>query len=282
MKNITKKILWISALSIFVVGIFYHQKRIVDDERDFATFGFIRKGAIYTLVGDKPISDFGHRVKPHTKSVTPEEVGFRKVKLDLSKLRYSKNDYFKKNPIDMWKRWKKRHNTSGKHFALVLVDYRSTEQIYLVNKPALKEVLSTHYHLIVDAIHEEFNISQVLQEIDNPNSFFWKKIMSPKYSRIQMGLCFGYGLENATQFEKCITDTGFENAFSSNNDKHNEASVNLRFQSKVSLKDLFIPVFRFFKESDPTVNFYKKERARIQKEYKDADLRQLLIDALKN
>jgi hypothetical protein len=275
-----KKYTFILALICIGAFSFYlHQKKIYKVERDFAHFGLIRKSAIYTLLGDKPISDFG-RVKPYTKP--PEnryqEEGKTVVRVPSENLTFTKEDHFDIDLIDLWKAWKNRYSASNQRFALVCVGEESDSDLFLVNKVLVREVLEKHYDLFVHSLQMDFDIDQVIKKVDNPKSFFWTHMINCEYGHICMGLLFGYGLENTMEFEQCSIEDSFEEGYIS--EESDEEMMNRTYTTEVSLDHLALPTYRRFKRPDPVLEHYKKERARIQEEYKDADLRQLLIDAL--
>ncbi len=272
-----------SMLALIVIGaiaFYLHQVKIYEDEKDFAHFGLIREGAIYTLLGDKPISDFGaisrkkERLEPHDlQKVTVVDVS-------SSKLTFTKNDFYKKELIDLWSKWKKRHSISNNKFAFVCIGEELDGDLYLVNKLSVKDILNRYYFLFTKSLGREFNVNTVIEQIDDPKSLFWTHMVNCDYGHICMGLLYGFGLENTMKFEKRSISDSFETGYLL--DEPEGVLLNLGFTKEVSVNDLLLPHYRLFFDPDPVLEHYKKERARIQKEYKDADLRQLLIDALKN
>lgn len=275
-----KSLLFFTLMFIGAFSFYLYRQKIYESEKDFAHFGLIREGAIYTLLGDKPLSDFG-RVKKY--SPPPDnrykEEGKTLVSTALLNVGFTKEDHFDREFIDLWYVWKKRHNLSNKRFAFVCVGDESDSSLYLVNKTLVRKILEKHQDLFSAAIKIHFNIDTVMQEIDNPKSLFWAHMINYRYGHICMGLLFGFGLENTMAFEQCSINKKFNKEMESV--ESDVDMLNRTYQTEVTLKNVGLPAYRRFEEHDPVLEHYKQERARIQEEYKEADLRQLLIDAFK-
>jgi hypothetical protein len=275
-----KNLLLTASIIIGVLCFYLFSKNKYEDEKDFAYFGLIREGAIYTLLGDRPVSDFGTYVYPNqdseSNSILIEQ---EPEKLDISKLTCSEKDHFKKDPYKLWLQWKRRKKLTGSNISLVCVRQEGIDCLYLVNKTLVRQVLLKHYDLLVACIQTDFNVDKVLSKIEDPRSLFWMRLMNVEYGHIGMGLLFGYGLENTIGYHNYRLQ--HENGMGGYlYDESMEEYYNRMYTISVSLEHLPLPRYCIFQNPDPVLEHYKKERARIQEEYKDADLRQLLIDAL--
>jgi hypothetical protein len=280
--RLSKGVLYLFLTLTMIIGFQLYLSNIRENEKDFAHFGLIRQGAIYTLLGSKPISTFLTMPKSYPSDHEMISTNLKPVAIDFSKCTFTEENRFNKDPKKLWNIWIKRHVISNNRFALVHLDGEYEEEIFLVNKMSLTELLNERYNLIAKHLNKSFDVDLVIENINDPKSFFWTEIINPDNGWLQIGLCFGYGLENSYKFERCMRADSFDGVFASNDELVNEEEVNIRFNQEVTLKDLLIPAFRFFQNPDPVLEHYKQERARIQEEYKDADLRQLLIDALEN
>jgi hypothetical protein len=92
--SMKKPIFILALICIGALALYLHQEKVYEDEKDFAYFGLIRGGAIYTLLGDKPISDFGAicRQKENLEVLDLEKMTV--VEVSSSKLTFTKDDGF--------------------------------------------------------------------------------------------------------------------------------------------------------------------------------------------
>lgn len=269
-----RSILFTTFFLLLVSGVaflfLFVQRKI--DEEDFAKLVLIREAGIYTLLGkNKPITLV--RIERSSKQAFTNYDSKTLKKGQTIKL---KSGIFRKESRLLWEKWKRLHNTHTPNFSFVTLK-EQPNNLYFINKKILKNTLQMHYSLFVKFVGEDFSIDQIISEIDNPNSFFWKKIF--KGHEI-LGILFGYGTENALAFartHKVIGEAKNDNMFSVQTTK----IAKLQMEKKISLKDLDLPVFRVFSVPDKQILIYEKERKDIQKQYHNHNLRKLLLQSFK-
>ena len=96
-----------------------------------------------------------------------------------------------------WKFWKRRNRIKNDFFSLV--EYKNSHGlgVFLLNKISVRKALEEHYDLIASCINERFDIDVVMRDLDDSQSFFWKKIfLSQDLSTLHIlnGLFYGFGL----------------------------------------------------------------------------------------
>ncbi|MCH9811764.1 hypothetical protein K0U07_03260 [bacterium] len=276
-----KKIGLVFFVFSLVGALYYCEQQRISDERDFVEYGLLREGAIYTLLGEKPISQFGAFSHEKVSDIEIESlINECRVKLDKSKLLFTEKDYFKKDIRILWETWKSRQKLNSKSFALVGHSNQNITFIHLVNKSMLKKVLEENHELLSNFFQMELDIGKILAEIEDPKSFLWTHMMNYEYGHLSMGLLYGFGRENSCIFQQYCDENVTMKGKSSSLEGW-EDSFNRFYCTNISLDNLILPVFITYHDNDPVLEHYKEERARIRREYKDVDLRQLFIDAFK-
>jgi len=126
----------------------------------------------------------------------------------------------------------------------------------------LRNKASANYPFFKKLVGGDFSVKKVIQEIQNQDSLFWKKVLS---NHKAMGLLFGFGEENIQLFEST------EERFFSSDEDIPFGQANMKFFS--------IPVF-VTKPNDPMMHQYKKEREQIRKSYEGKDMVQTSLQCL--
>ena len=250
-----------------------------NEEKEFVLEGLVQNLGTYTLLGDKPVSTFVGVELPKFNL----ELFFRELEdfvwYTLGWVR-SKNEDRYKRAMD-WKFWKRRNRLNSRRFCLVEQKCSDAISVTFVNKTRVQEVLEEHYHLLVEQIGMDFDICEVMKNIHIPKSFFWTYLMGPKAEHISIGLFYGFGLDNSQKFQQRDLNPDLEKSqicLGSYELVEGELNVILNSVSG-QLEDLPLPMYMAFSNPDPVLEHYKQERARIQQEYKDADLHQLFLNA---
>ena len=280
-------------ICFFLVFIAWAQFRAHLDyiEQEFVIYGLIRNGAIYTFLGDKPVSTFAdysleeenEEFDGGKKEDSDFKLGKNDFVLDKSKIKFTKDSFYNHQKLpSLCSSWQKRHKLEGKNFVLVFQEKGEINSVTLVNKRRAREVMEEHYQSMVQSLGVEFDIDDVLDCISSPDSFFWTHIMNVDCGDICPGLMYGFGIENAIKFQafryngSSANDTAKENSIQSLEDR-----MNILFALDITLTDIILPQYELFFDPDPVLEHYKQERARIQQEYKDVDLHKLFLDAFK-
>ena len=110
-----KRIFSIIALALCgAISFYFYQYRLIEDERDFVLQGLIRDGAMYTFVGDKPVSHFGIYVYPRDSEIDMSNViSVEPPPIDKEKLTFSDDNTYEKDLLKLWKLWRAKYPVSG-------------------------------------------------------------------------------------------------------------------------------------------------------------------------
>ena len=244
----------------------------------FFTEILLEQHAIYTLWGSKPISLIiideytNEEVDAYYNSLSEEE---KKNIVTLIDAVYD----FPEN----WRKWEKissRFPTKKFLFfkSNLHKDPRATF-IYFVNILNTAFVIEDHYALFRKTVGFDFNPLEVVLEITNKDSKFWKKAIN---SALLSGILFGYGKKNALTFHWKHFDHPSNCANFLDSYKHRESNPLPSSQRKefYSIQNFPIPSFISFDDNDEVVEKYKKERAYIQEVYKDKDFLDVTLEKL--
>ncbi len=258
-----KKWIIFSLVGLAIISWLPYQYKKQQTERAFAEYLLIRETGIYTLLGSKPITSVLLSYKQVNNSKPAEPT-------PIFGLQFTKSNHFKKELPDLWKHWKKRRPINSSHFSLVTIREKSSEDLCLVNKNLVRAALQEYYSKIAEHLGEDFNIDDVINTIDEPDSYFWTKIFK---HHLACGIFYGYGIENSEKFKIDTSNAKFSNSI--------KDLLNARFKKNISLSDLPLPMFKSFSDPDPMIAKYKTERQQIQDKYQYANLRKLLTEALR-
>jgi hypothetical protein len=206
------------------------------------------EGAVYTLFGDKPITqmlifigtdaDLPVLSEEELKTAIPRE--------DLSP---------ETGPV--WKHFVSK--IPSKHFLFAERPCLRNPHFVLyslLNIDRVKEVLSKHKLAFQKKTACSFDIDKVIQEFSDPHSSFWNQVFLDHYLS---GLLYGFGEENIVHFLNRMEDQEIEARFSDEND--DEATP-----SKFP-----IPIFAMSAQ-DKTSARYQEQRKIIQEIYRGKDI----------
>ena len=208
---------------------------------------FLEEGGIYTLLGDKPITDL------LIYTGTEKEICLE----GLSAESLRKLEYIEDHTVEMWQKWKQFSKQ------LKFRDYRFIERpclgdplytMYLfVNLEQLKDLLQKHKEVFCAEIGRDFDIETIMNELENPISFFWNEVFA---NHCLSGLVHGYGERNCRYFLQMIQE-GTRPIFSD------------QFEGPVTQENFPIPIFAM--SDDSMVKKYQQQREAIQQIYKNED-----------
>lgn len=237
------------------------RQEVADEKIEaFLTRFLLQEGGIYTLFGDKPMTDacfFIGAEKEISLDGLSEEALQRVVYVDHKSL------------LDNWLAWKEyARSIPLKVFCFVEVPC-PTDPLhvlyYLINTVRVKEVIEEN--------KEEFrtragiNGDNFLQDLQNPKSSFWHNILADHYL---MGLLHGYGKENSDYFIQVLE--GVEPA---------NLSEKFHFtQGPCTLDNFPLPVYASL-EADPVRDKYEEQRETIKKNYKNRNFLRVTLNQLR-
>ena len=195
---------------------------------------------------------------------------------------------FTRNPYDGWLALEKTIKTFRIKQYIIGVDdqsERGDRRIVLANIQKTALILAENYLIFKDAAGMDFHPLQVVFELQNPNSKFWKNIFETK-NHVAKGLLFGFGLKNSLfgdwrfkQFHKNLsTELDKEVAEYLKNASFNVSTETVEF-GKGSPSNFTIPLFGII-EGDDAVERYKKEKREIEKVYLGQDLVEVTLHRL--
>lgn len=212
--------------------------------------------AVYTLFGDKPISEMLIFIgtKNDLMELTEEELKMA-IPLDGS-------------IVENWRVWKRyADKIHSKNFIITerpcFLD--PSHAIYsLLNVKLVKEVLCQHRATFQEKIGRSFNVDKVIEEFKDPSSYFWKKAFEDHYLS---GLLFGYGQENITHFLNHMKIQDKKIQFS---DVYNPSAT---------VNNFSIPSFAL-SPNDKTANLYSEQRTKIRSVYQYRNIIDVTIQRL--
>jgi|GEM_PF-1875834 len=234
-----------------------HSYQLTVDEQSalktfFSTFLF-EEGGAYTLFGEKPITfdvitdakEMGIDDKP---CVTDEN----------------------------WRQVKGRFKTP----LYLLIERPSplTEgrAVFLINIAATTLILKKHYWDFKSFVGD-FDPFQIVFEIENEQSIFWKSVLSNEYL---LGILLGFGESNAWLFQHCknVEGEGKIQEFASTLFQKTPSS-NAAAKTKEDILFL-LPCFGCFTPDTQLLKQYEEDRERIKNRYKNRDFLEVTLDRL--
>ena len=235
------------------------------------------EGAAYTLWGSKPITEI---VLYH---YTDDEMNA--MLLDLSK-KEIENCYVSDN-YDLPSNWEKWEKIQSRFPIKKYLIFRShfdedgkASFVYFVDILKTATLIQSNYELFRRAVDFDFHPFEVVLDIRNRESKFWKKVRDSKESPLLWGLLFGYGKMNSLAFywkhfdcpQSCKEFIGsYPFQFS---------NPSPRGQVRISASNFAIPHFVSFSDDDEVVGHYLEERERIKKTYQSNDQLQIILQKL--
>jgi hypothetical protein len=281
-----KSLLWSFGICFFVSCLTANQQQLLfsheitlDErawmEKFFDDLLFV-EGGVYTLWGSKPITEivlYHHSQEEidEMQRVAPEE--------NLENCYIVKNYDLPEN----WERWEKISSRFPLPKYLLFRSHYTEDRkisfIYFVNILRTASVIEENYEIFQRAVGFDFHPLEVVLEMPNQDSIFWKKIRSAPKSPVLWGLLFGYGKANAYAFYwKHFDSPACETFFSKFPNQFSHSGPNGK--TEISFKNFEIPAFASFGEEDEMVIQYEKERQKIHKIYRGRDHLDLTLQKL--
>lgn len=147
------------------------------------------------------------------------------------------------------------------YFFTSYINGNGTEDGIFINIPSLLVTLKLNYDILAKIAKEEFNPEKVIEELENPNSFFWKKLF---VRHAGMGILLGFGQRNALLME-------IGERFPVARVSDVERAVSTWFKEDWVVEDLPLPNFVSFNLGDEVFAKYQHERKEIFKYLKKRD-----------
>ncbi|MCK4935006.1 MAG: hypothetical protein KAR79_05415 [Simkaniaceae bacterium] len=149
------------------------------------------------------------------------------------------------------------------------------DTILILNRKEVLYTLEKYYSDFREVFGEDFNPSSIINEVKDPNSFFWNTVLK---HHAMLGILLGYGYMNSWIFH-------WKDRYAETTNNRGKFFKALPFQTvddeKIqypTVNNFPLPVFRFV---DPKpIEKYRKERDLIQKKYSQGDFLTITIDQL--
>ena len=170
-----------------------------------------------------------------------------------------------------WEKWEKikskfplkKHLLFQSHFD----EDGKASFVYFVDILKTAVAIETHYELFQRAVGVDFHPLEVVLEMPNSESNFWKKLRTAKNADVLWGILFGYGEMNSLAFhwkyfdcpESCKSTMEFY--------PYKFSNPLPKGQVHLSVNNFNLPSFVSFEDSDEMIHFYEKEREKIKKAY---------------
>lgn len=201
---------------------------------------------VYTLLGDKPITSLMvYRGEPFSWEDIPEEWREKCIQVE---------DHTIEN-IDAWKQFSKNLTFTRFKFAELPCAYdKMYAEFFFINIEKTKKIWHQYQEKINEIAQTEISFEQGLEELDNPHSKLWEKILGDHYL---IGAFYGFGEENMRYF---LTSRD-QNLFSEH------------FEGIATKDDFPIPIYATADPvNDATTVKYRKQRKEIKHIFKDKDV----------
>ena len=157
--------------------------------------------------------------------------------------------------------------------------------ILFINIQKTAIILAENYEIFQQAAGMDFHPLQIVFEAENPNSLFWKKVMSLE-NHLAKGLLFGFGLKNSIFGHlKFSQEKGNLNIY---HEKYRKEIEPFLRQSSLSVStdivpkgnaSFHIPLFVSV-PGDKTADKYGKEKAIIERKYLNKDIIEVTLNQL--
>ena len=149
--------------------------------------------------------------------------------------------------------------------------------LLFINIPQTAFVLEENYEIFKKASGMDFDPLLVVFEAEDPDSRFWKNVMSME-NHLAKGLLFGFGLKNSLVGSQALSGKKREPASSNEEFKREGDEFVQQISSLTSIdvvpqgsSSLNIPLFSVL-PGDETAEKYAKERTSIEQKYRNQDL----------
>ena len=193
-----------------------------------------------------------------------------------------------RNPYRGWLAWEKVRKTfEMKHYILRIAPLRGPNryELMLVNIQQTSLIMAKNYTIFKNPARMGFHPLQIVFELQNPDSIFWKNVFSIP-NHVAKGLLFGFGLRNSIYGDLRFTYSNTKT--SSELKKHivrhlksasSAVSTNQVKIGEGSPSNFTIPLFGAI-EGDDTAEKYTKEKIEIEKIYRGQDLVEVTLQRL--
>lgn len=246
--------------------------------REFFRDLLFKHPGAYTLFGTKPIStsciyhfseEDKREMEEYYKNLSDEE------RMKLRKKRYNYNANYEK-----WQKLKSQLHIKQYLFGSFPLSLdESVEVVLFVNIEETLRVLLKYYADFQCVLGYDFNPLEVVFEVEDKNSEFWKIVMQ---NHALQGILLGFGQDNAWFFE-------WEAKYKNEKNKKGEflSSLSARFIENTDIENyspqnLLLPAFISYglHPNKQLIEKYKKEQKQIRSLYKGKDEVQLALDWL--
>ncbi|MBS0620983.1 MAG: hypothetical protein JSS61_05955 [Verrucomicrobia bacterium] len=263
-----------------------------DLEYFFRMLLFENYGA-FVLYGSKPLCEmslfdsstdplaFNDSWKKALVAIDPEKQAELHKKLETKTREPMERE---RNLYQGWLAWEKAsRNLKPKRYILSIHPSSSLGHyhVYLANIQEASLVLAENYTIFKEAAGMDFHPLQAVFDLENPNSEFWKKVLSLP-NHLSKGLIYGFGFKNALfgtwdlQYSDTIPSSALTNYVKSLPLKPSAKAVDLGTGSPTHFT---IPIFGIL-EGDDTAKKYEKEKKAIEKIYQGHDLVEVTLQHL--
>ncbi len=234
--------------------------------------------AVYTLWGSKPITEI---VLSH---YSDEDMALIEKEASLNP---SNNGYIVEGDLEEnWERWEAIQSRFPMKRYLLFKSHDSVDgrysYVYFVNILRTAMVIQENYELFSKAVDFDFHPLEVVLEMPNRESRFWKGINDSYNSPMLWGILFGFGRQNSHCFYWKYFDCPkiCERFF----DQFPRRFSNPEPEGMVSItaQNFILPTFVSFSDEDEVIERYKVEREKILQIYRKGDRLDITLQKLTN
>lgn len=239
-----------------------------DEERvdKFLTYVMIKNGAIYTLVGSKPMTTF--RICPDIDEQEKRAIYAAQSEQLKKHISFEKFKPCREDCKQLWKDWKKvEKQYLGNQF--LFLEFEKWESGIFINIPSAILVFNKYYDEFVKITGQHFTPEQAVYQIGNNSDPFWSKVVKNHYL---MGILLGFGEKNSRCFQS-EREKGIDFPIRKVSEEENLKIL--------SINEITLPVFTVYDLNDDQVEKYRLEREKIINLYKNQDFKDFTLKILK-
>ena len=253
----------------------------------FFNYVLFSESGVFVLFGSKPMVSVSIVHWPTSPSDYGEPISEEELLRTGQGIKLG--GLIKRDPYNGWLVWKKIENKikrNGRYLMTTHAGFSNSEELYLVDVQRLALVLAENYEDFKKVVEVDFHPLEVVFELENKNSVFWKKIFKSK-NFVPKGLIFGYGKENALFFDWKWDAEELPPAVRDSLNTFSFAQTSFTMIENPFLyfnansKNFEIPMFMHI-EGDKTVHRYKKEKKKIKKVYRNKDMIETTLKRLQS
>lgn len=269
--------------------IFYSEKSLERSHiDDFVTYAMIRYFGIYTLFGEKPITEIDARYEPPTEEIRRElyEALPEKERAAISYNNFIINSPWGVSTKELWKAFKQelqKRELKEHFFVENQYNYEDSNytSILFVHEPSLTKVLDLYHMQFETELGEPFNSYEKVLELKGGGSLFWDRIFREK-NHYLMGIIFGFGERNSRCFQ--LEVEGDIEMKKIRKNPTNILEIKNSLKDEVSIEDLCLPSFVSYPEQgvDKTVEKFEVVRNEIKEQMKGKQLTEEVFRVLEN